>query len=384
MLAHRMFNAAIALFLTVGISTAQAQSLATEEAKINSLQKQLSETSGNLTAINQKLSANQKEIDAANQADSPEKEALDAAKSDVAEAEKSYQADPSPTHKSRLSQARFKQVLAERDFEKSNGKLQDLLKTQSDLQSQSKQLSQRQTELTNQLSQQQRTVSRLRTEQLDDERAMREQQQVQIEAQRKQAAASQAEVERLKALLAEKDSREKAAAIAAASAVTAGTATATVAASKSASAASMAAPASITKSASTASAAPAIAKTTPTVTPTNTEPSSDTGIRLLVDSAAISAEKKRFQTAIAGLKEEKRVNRILHIKDMDGKTTSIKLDNFGNEQYRGRNVVRTGSYTFVIGFYKWQQAIPATLDGKTLDFFFNNSGDKPALVLFAE
>lgn len=107
------------------------------------------------------------------------------------------------------------------------------------------------------------------------------------------------------------------------------------------------------------------------------------GIKLLSTASEIAAEEKRLADTLQGLPNRARVNRVLHIKpDAGGKTRTIELNNLGKEQYRGEETLSAGSYTFIVGFNRWPQTIPASADGKHFQFIFDMSGEKPRLVYF--
>jgi membrane protein involved in colicin uptake len=227
--------------------------------------------------------------------------------------------------------------------------------------------------------QQQLIASMQKEQQLASERSLEEQEELlRQEQQRRQQA--QEEIERLKALLAQKEAEEAATlqrqedeALARAEVATAAPAATAEAAAPS--------PAPATAPATAAApAAPA-----PAAEPATAMSAAAPTIELITDRAQ-AAQLVARATAAAG--KGNKLNKILHFKSYTGdelvERSSHSLQNLDNILYRGELELRRGKSEFVVGGDSWWLDIPAAAEGPSHIVLLDLADeDQPRLLLFA-
>ncbi len=343
-----LFALIIAAGLAGAGSSAFAQGLEAEQTTLTSHQKELVALQTKQKQLQESIDGNQSKLDGMRAESSPEQQVLLSAQTEMDVANANYEADPSAENKARLSNTRFKLALAERKFKKANSSYSDL---ETVISAQNAELASNNRAIataTVAITTSQAAIKSISDQQLADERAMRTQQQQalqqsqqQLEAQRKESAAAQAEVERLKALLA-----------------TGGAAAAGTAAASSSAASSKAAPAPAPKAAPQAAAKPApkaapqvaakpapkaVAKPATAAAATKTAALDSSTIKspYLSSKEQVQAEQKRL-AALMKKPDDKResFNKILNMKPAASngekvKTTAETLKPLGHGQYLG-------------------------------------------------
>ncbi len=338
---EKWYSVLVALLLSTMISSnAFAQTVQAEQQKLVNAEARLSTLQAQQVQLQKDIKAKQAAIDKASNAPSPEKDKLDDAHLVAQQAAAAYKAEPSATNKSKKSNADFKVALAERKYLKSNSELTQLERDNTALKNQQSDNAAEISALTTQIPQQQQQLAELKTRQLET------QQQLQRDAEQERIRAEHARTEaaRAQAVLAEQETKQRAA----------------------------------------ATAALAIANKKALEKQQAEEASSSL---LLSDPPAIAAAEKRLSEALAGPGSTDQYNKILNIKPIlaDGKhgtVTSRTLRSLGKNQYRGATQLEKGDVIFVVGFYKWEQTIAKA--GKYTFLYDATDAKKPRLVYFEQ
>ncbi|MEE8057900.1 MAG: hypothetical protein V3T17_08700 [Pseudomonadales bacterium] len=374
---HKWLNTSIFLLIVIfSNSTAVAQSLSAEQAKLAVFETQLGELQTDQQQLQAELSKKKTELGPLLNQSSPEKDNLDAALNNVDKAKADYEANPTTENKSRLKNAEFKHMLAGRKFKKANAQ-------QFTLQQETKELAEQLTvthseiaTLTSNVNAQRLAVEKSRAQQLARQQANREQKQ------KLKAKAAATEIARLKAQIEEQEKVELARKAAAAAALATKAAapsvpTATVPAPSN----NTATPISLTKS------SPIVTKTAPV--PAN-KSAKHTGAILLTTKEQVQVEEQRLMVLLATPEEKKRskYNKILNVRPVSansavGKAQTNTLYALGHNQYRGNITITAGDIIFIVGFNRWRQQVPTTPEGTEYTVIFDTADTKnPRLVYF--
>ncbi|MET0377495.1 MAG: hypothetical protein ABW049_00785 [Spongiibacteraceae bacterium] len=318
------------LLVTASSLTFNAQAQPEDaRAQIGSLEREHS-------ALSQQINAKQKQIEALRSRPSPEQKELADARRIVDEARAAYKAAPNADSESKLKNAEFKATLAERKYDKANADVSALVSEIDGLKQQSA-AKQRQLKTLQQQAAEQAAAPKVvaadprQQQRLADERARQKQQEQELERTRQQNDASQKEIERLKALLAAKETTSTAAPLV------------------------KAVPAAATSAAAATIAAPVVAKA---ATPT----AAADGPRQLGTTAEVVAELQALaQRLPSDNRRTKETNEVVHFKlqqggkDVDKSMVTLKA--LGGSQYRGKATLDAGAYEVVLGANRWKTAI---------------------------
>lgn len=328
------------LLMAVLSSSAHSQTLPAERQKLASYQSQLNTLLTEQAQLQNTIEARQTEIANVRSKPAPGQDKLVKAQSAVAKAEQAYQADPSATNKSKLSNAEFKLALQERKYNKSNTELSALEDEMASLKNQSSNNEAEIARLKTTIKQQETQITVVQAQQQEQARV---QQQQAIEQEKIRAQQAAAKMQREKALIAQQVAAEQAAATAA---IAAATATADKQALE----------------------------------------KKDEDVIYLGTRAAIAAEEQRLLGATANA-SGKQYNKILNIKPIladgsSGEVESNTLRTLGNDQYRGNASLRAGKVQLIIGFNRWEYTFSKAAE---YTFIFDGSNpQKPRLVYFEE
>lgn len=352
----RQVSVACLLVTASSLTTlAQAQS-EDARAQISSLEREQS-------VLAQQIAAKQKQIDTLRLRPSPEQKELAEARRTVDEARAAYKAAPNPDTESKLKNAEFKSTLAERKYDKANADV-SALNSEIDGLKQQTAAKQRQVKTLQQEVAEQAAAPKVaavdpkQQQRLAEERARQKQQEQELERTKQQNDYAQKEIERLKALLATKETTNTVAPVVkAAAAVT-------------------------TPVAATAIVAPAVAKT---ATPAATAD----GPRQLGTTAEVVAELQALEQRLPpGGRRTKETNEVVHYKRQengrDVKKTMVTLKALGNGQYRGETALDAGSYEVVLGTNRWKTNVGST-DSDSAEFVVlldSSNTTKPKLSFY--
>lgn len=349
------------------------QSAATAQQKLTALQGQLQQKQADLTNYQQELAAAKAAREPMQSSSGPEKDKLDKAASALAEAQATYEADPSDTNQARVKNAEFKHALAERKYKKANEEVFELDEKITSLSKQVTATSAEVTALNQKVAQQKMAVEKARTAEVAAKQAR------EAEELRMKAAAAEAETARLKQEM-ERREREEAARKAA-----------ELAAAQKAAAAKKAAVAKPAAPAIPAPAAPAVAAAAPKSTAAApAAPAKDDPVVLLTTKEAVVAEQQRLETILASEdKSRKGFNKILNVKPVAadgsaGPSEANSLQALGHNQYRGIARLKGGKSMFVIGFNKWVETVPGSGSQDYIVVLDLSDEAKPHLVYYPE
>jgi len=303
-------------------------------AQTGDIRSQISTLEREASTLSQQVTAKQRQIDALRSRPSPEQQELVEARRAVDDARAQYKAVNSADNESKLKNAEFKYTLAERKYDKANGEVTSL---KAEIDSLKQQIASRQRQVKT-LQQQAAEVAAVpkpaavdpkQQQRVAEERAKQRQQEQELEKTRQMNDAAQKEIERLKALLANKE----AANAGAAAAKPAAAVTATTAAS--------------------AAAAPAAAPTTKIAASAGTA-----GLqRLTTTTEVVAALQALAQRAPTEARRNKEVNEVAYFKrQLNGKDADkamASLRALGNSQFRGEVKLNPGNYIVVLGSHRW-------------------------------
>lgn len=304
-------------------------------AQSEDIRAQITNAEREQTTLSQQIAAKQKQIDALRARPSPEQKELADARRAVEEARASYKAVANPDNESKLKNSEFKYTLAERKYDKANGDVAALVADIDNLKSQvaskQRQVKTLQQQATEQAAAPKApTVDVKQQQKLADERAVKQKLQDQeLEKTKQQNDAAQKEIERLKALLATKESANTPAP----------------------------APKAATPVATPVAATPVAAVATAAVA----TPASTGGLRQLTSQSDVVAELQAISQRAGTSKSGRDTNEIGYFKlQQNGKEVSkerVALKALGNAQYRGTVKLGPGSYDVVVGITHWKADI---------------------------
>lgn len=328
-------------------------------AQTGDIRSQISTLEREASTLSQQVTAKQRQIDALRSRPSPEQQELVEARRAVDDARAQYKAVNSADNESKLKNAEFKYTLAERKYDKANGEVASL---KAEIDSLKQQIASRQRQVKT-LQQQAAEVAAApkppavdpkQQQRVAEERARQRQQEQELEKTRQMNDAAQKEIERLKALLANKEAANAGAAAAKpAAAVTATT------------------------------AAPAAAPATKVAASAGTA-----GLqRLTTTTEVVAALQALAQRAPTEARRNKEVNEVAYFKrqlngkDADKVMTSLRA--LGNSQFRGEVKLNPGNYIVVLGSHRWPVEIadisPSTPFVVLLDY---SDAGKPKLQYY--
>lgn len=330
------------------------------DASVSALRATLADLSQEQRALEVELATKREQLVALRNRPSAEQAELLEAEAAVRQARSELAANPAPDVQARLNNAEFKLTLAERKWSKSNAEAAALAEVIAALERRLSEQKAAEQRTRQQLAAAERSVQ----DRLVRERAERERKERELELTRREAEAAQAEIERLKALLAERE---------AASQTEAGEAAGEEAAAA-------AEPAATTRSSATIE---------PSARPADQAPPAADGLARLATQSEVLTELRRLQAAVAQADgRERLVNDVLWAKRFDGDREvdkiRVSLRALGNGQFRGQEQLPAGDYRLVVGFDEW----PLTLSGHEAAaaqvFLLDRSSDASRLVLYSE
>ncbi len=358
-------------------TTATAQSVSSEQAKLANIEQQLTALQTRQQQLQASLNEKKAQLQPMLKQEPPGKSDLDTALRNLDKAKAAYQTTPTAENKSVLKNIEFKLALAERKYKKANAQRFTLEKEIAELSAQLTASGNEASLLTSSISKQLLAVNKARSQQQAKELARREQEQ------KLKAEADAAEIARLKAQLEKREKAEKARIAAAALA------------------------AEVPEAKAPATKAPAIPTTglvaqTPATTPpptpspaatANDESSTDNSHAILLTTKdQLKAEEQRIKALLAspGKRKSSYRNAILYLKAVTSSGTTRKsrpytLRPLGHNQYRGKARLGPGKkITFAIGRYTWSQKTPVISKGSTkYTFLFDGTDSKqPRLVYY--
>jgi myosin heavy subunit len=331
------------------------------QAQTEDIRTQISNLEREQSTLNQQVAAKQKQIDTLRSRPSPEQKELADAKRAVDEARAVYKQTANADTESKLKNAEFKYTLAERKYDKSNGDVAALANEIDGLKLQMA-TKQRQVKTLQQQAAEQATapkpaaVDPRQQQKLAEDRARQKQQEQELEKTKQQNDAAQKEIERLKALLASKET------------------------------ANSASPAAVAK------ATPAVATTTAVAaTPVVAKAAAATGgdgLRQLSSTGDVVSELQAVSQRLSGdTKRTKQTNEVVHFKRQQGgkdvDKSMVTLKALGSNQFRGKAALDPGSYEVVLGTTRWKTDI-SSISSKT-DFVVlldNSDAAKPKLSFY--
>jgi chromosome segregation ATPase len=347
MFAQRLLSFLV-LFTTICFAnTALSQNAASEQAKLDKYQQQLSKLQAQSKQIASEISKKQAELEGLKQQSSPEQEAVDEAQQMVDQAKAEFNDTPSEANLSKITNAEFKLKLAIRKFNKANGEAGKLA---DDIDA----LSQKATTNTGDINKLQQQIAQQKTKlqqaQKRELAAAEEAKQAKLLAKQKaEAEAAKAEVERLKAMLAAQEAEKAKAAVA--------------------------------KAAPETKAAPApapVAKAAPTQA---AQKVANPVVTYLTDAAEASKLIGQFNDAANANKGQNLKNLVLHIRG--DKNLAITLFAAGNGIYKGKAKVRSGNTVLEVAPNTWNTEISGDLHKEFVTFIYDSSNpDAPRIVYF--
>lgn len=313
----------------LGLASAPAwsQDTAAETARLDQLQKQISDREQRHGQLEAQLAALRQSLQEVQSRPSPEQAELDEARQQLEQARAAQAQTPSETNASRLQNAEFKFALSERRFAKANSEAAAL---QSDIEETQAQIDRNRDEITRvgqQITTQRASIARLQQRQTEarQQQHLRQEQEQQLERQRAETAAAQAEIRRLRALLESREAEQ--------------------AQSETIVEPEPEAPAATTASADNAA-----------------DDSPAMNSILLQDRTAVLATLTAIQESLADADPRRvAVNRILHIKRGDA-SNPLTLRALTADQYRAEARLGEGTSELVVGFHRWQVDLPAAGD----------------------
>lgn len=396
----------VLLSLVFSFSQAQAQTIAEERQKLADHEQRIVE----LKAVNADIDANIKALEgeitnALNQI-APEADSRGAAEQRYQAAQAAVEGNPSPANQQAAETAKFEFFMADRKYQRASKDVKRLEAERADLQ-RAKASNTRQLQNTgNMVSHQRKLISQMEeqarlaaSKQASSERQLRAATETQLEQTKADHAAAIAEIERLKAQLAQKEA-------AAAEQLARDSAAADAAQAK---AEAEIAEASAAEAAATAAAAETVARLEQSGGSVDTSAfkselaQSNTATQLA--SADIKQADPKLWTAstegdavgqykaLMALAEQddstRKLNKILHIKTYRNndltKQTSHTLKYLGNDQYKGRTRIRPGKTKFVVGRHSWDQKIERSENKAYYVFVLDYRDPKnPALLVLNE
>ena len=296
------------------------------------------------STLSQQVAAKQKQIDALRARPSPEQKELTDARRTVDDARAAFKVAATPDNESKLKNAEFKYTLAERKYDKSNGDVAALV---ADIESLKTQIAgkQRQIKTLQQQAAEQAAAPKAppvdlkQQQKLADDRAKQKLQEQELEKTKQQNDAAQKEIERLKTLLANKETANAPAP------------------------APVSAPAPATKPAMPAAAPVAAAAVAISAV------ADAGGLRQLQSKTDVAAElQATAQRAGNDNTRSRTPNEIVYFKLLqNGKEAGKEraaLKALGNAQFRGIAKLNAGSYDVVLGQTHWKAEV-AGISGET-------------------
>jgi cell division protein FtsB len=333
-------------------------------AQTEDVRAQIANAEREQSTLSQQIAAKQKQIDTLRSRPSPEQKELADARRTVEEARATFKTAATPDNESKLKNAEFKYTLAERKYDKSNGDVAALVAEVESLKSQvagkQRQVKTLQQQATEQAAAPKAPVVDPKQQQkLADDRAKQKLQEQELEKTKQQNDAAQKEIERLKSLLANKETANAPAVVAA--------------------------PA--TKPAAPVVAAPvAAAAVTPSTVSSATADAG--GLRQLSSKTDVVAElQMTAQRAGNDNTRGKTPNEIVYFKLLqNGKEVGKEraaLRALGNAQFRGTAKLNAGSYDVVLGQTHWKAEV-AGINGETEFVILLDESDanKPKLSFY--
>lgn len=314
-----------------------------------------------IATLTQQIASKQQQIATLRNRPSPEQSELNNAQKRLAEARAAFQASGSAENESRAKNAEFKLKLAEIKYNKAHPDVDVLVDEVEQLQSQ---LAVRQREAkepreTRATADAGDRPAAPKAVESQASLAKARQQEQELARSRQEAEAQQKEIDRLKAALAAKETKETAVH----AAVPVAVAPAVVAA--------VAAPAAVAKPAEpTAPAKPATI---------------GGGAMKLISAQEVAQELQQLAQRLAAPGPERGTNDALYLKRPDTKVTNkdkVILRALGKEQYRGQTQVDAGSYQISVGFNQWPLEFNATEAGPTTFLYDNSDPQKARLLIY--
>lgn len=346
--------AAMLLFTPPALTQDEAGTLASLRTTLSALEREQHTIESQLVTKREQLVALR------NRPSAEQSERLEA-EAAAGQARSELAANPSPEAQARLNNAEFKLTLAERKWSKSNSEAAALSEEISTLEARLAERQRGQQSIRSQLTAAERSAQ----QRLAGERAERERQEQELARTRQEAEAAQAEIERLKSLLAEQAAASQAPST-------------DVAAEPDAAAAA------------TSPRPPATATSaTPAAAPTGTAGPVDDGSIKLTTQAAVAAELSRLQTTLAATdRRERLTNDILYAKrfigDREVAKIRIAMHALGNSQFRGQQRLPAGNYRLVAGFDEWPMTLSDSEASAAQIFLLDRSAEASRLVLYGE
>ena len=296
-------------------------------------------------ALLQQITLRQQQLSVLRARPLPEREELTAAQKTLDAARAAFEAAKSDENEARLKNAEFKYTLAERKLHKADAEADKLSEEIEQLR---QQLAASQQAAKNPAPKvDTKTAADASAQRAAEERSRRQEQELQRT--KREAEAQQKEIERLKALLAE---REHAAQSAAAPAKPA-----------------------------------AVAKSTVAAAPHTAAPGPASGFYRLISREEMLQALQRLEQRLADLSTHERggVNDVLYLKPRERKATNkdkITLRALGLEQYRGEARIEPGDYELIVGFNRWPLRIDDAERGNYIFLFDNSTPEKPQLQMY--
>lgn len=308
-----------------------------------------------IATLNQQIASKQQQIATLRNRPSPEQSELNNAQKRLAEARTAFQANGSAENESRAKNAEFKLKLAEIKYNKAHPDVDVLVDEVEQLQSQ---LAVRQREAKEpretkaipetgtapKAADTQASQAKARQQEQRQQELQRQQEQ-ELARSRQEAEAQQKEIDRLKAALAAKETKETAV---------------------------HAAPAAAAKPVEQ------IAATKPAVI--------GGGAMKLISSQEVAQELQQLAQRLTAPGPDRGANDALYLKRPDTKVTNkdkVILRALGKEQYRGQAQVDAGNYQISVGFNQWPLEFNATEAGQTTFLYDNSDAQKPRLLIYS-
>jgi len=304
-----------------------------------------------IATLNQQIATKQQQIATLRGRPSPETTELNTAQQKLAEARAAYKANASADNESKAKNAEFKVKLAEIKYNKAHPDVNTLVDEVEQLQSQ---LANKQREAKEAPAKAAaEAVDKPQSKPVDNQAAKRQQEQQRQQEQelarsKQESQAQQKEIERLKAELAAKETKDKEAA----------------------------APVPVAKV-----AAPVAAPAKPAATSNTT----GGGALKLITAQEVAQELQQLDQRLGGPGPQRGANDALYLKRPDTKATNkdkVVLRALGKEQYKGQAAVEAGQYQISVGFNQWPVEFSAGEAGQTTFVYDNSNPQKARLLIY--
>ncbi len=355
-----------AVFLLASVSLggmAHAGSADAAAARLATLERQQRELQAERQALATELPRTREALAAASGNTEAEQAEVEAAQAALEQARAQHQASPGDETASRLQQAEFRVVLAERRLNRARAEASGGLDRQlAELERRDQQAAQRLAELDTAITGQRNQVTqRRRAEQAENQAEA-------LARSRREAEAARAEIERLRQLLEQREAAEEAVAAEQQSAVALDEAAAEEALDE---------------------GLPPITLVE-RVTGDNATAGNGAALHPLADPDAVVASLQQLERRLANTprgRNQPMVNRVMYIRAAnagpDADSESVRLRPLGRQHYRGESSMRSGSYELSVGFQRWNVDIPSRDNGATYIFLFSEDADsEQPLILY--